>query len=68
MLKCLAAWLVFGLAVRLFSGPLNQISVPLLGFPLAPYLALQGALIVFIVMLFMFAKQQNDREQSAGRD
>ena len=68
MIKYLAAWLVFGLAVHLFFGPLNKISVPLLGFPLGLYLALQGALIVFIVMLFMFAKQQNDREHSAGRD
>ena len=68
MIKYLAAWLVFGLAVHLFFGPLNKINVPLLGFPLGLYLALQGALILFIVMLFMFARQQSDREQSAGRD
>ena len=68
MIKYLAAWLVFGLAVHLFFGPLNKINVPLLGFPLGLYLALQGALILFIVMLLMFARQQSDREQSAGRD
>ena len=35
-----------------------------LGFPLGFYMAAQGSLIVFVVMLFMFAKQQNriDRE------
>jgi putative solute:sodium symporter small subunit len=66
MLKYLAAWLLFGVAVHLFFGPLNKISVPVLGFPLGLYLAAQGALIAFIVMLFMFAKQQSDREQSAA--
>jgi putative solute:sodium symporter small subunit len=62
LLKYLAAWLLFGVAVHLFFGPLNRISVPVLGFPLGLYLAAQGALIAFIVMLFVFAKQQDERE------
>jgi putative solute:sodium symporter small subunit len=60
MLKYLVAWLVFGLAVTLFVDPLNRINIPVLGFPLGVYLAAQGALIVFVVMLFTFA-QQRDR-------
>jgi putative solute:sodium symporter small subunit len=58
MVKYLVAWLIFGLAVHLFVGPLNRINIPLLGFPLGVYLAAQGALIVFIVMLFTFAQQR----------
>lgn len=65
LLKYLAAWLLFGVAVHVFFGPLNKISVPVLGFPLGLYLAAQGALIAFIVMLFVFARQQDEREHGA---
>jgi putative solute:sodium symporter small subunit len=48
----------------MFVKPLNRIIIPVLDFPLGFYMAAQGSLIVFVVMLFMFAKQQNaiDRE------
>ena len=47
-----------------FVVPLNKIVIPILGFPLGFYMAAQGSLIVFVVMLFVFARQQNriDRE------
>ena len=64
LLAYLAAWLIFSVSLHLFVGALNKISVPLFGFPLGLYLAVQGALIAFIVMLFMFAKQQDE----LGRD
>ena len=60
MLRYLAAWLVFGLAVYMFCEPLNRIKIPVLGIPLGFYAAAQGALIVFVIMLFTFA-QQRDR-------
>jgi len=60
VLRYLLAWLVFGFAVYMFFAPLNRINIPVLGFPLGFYLAAQGALIVFVVMLFTFA-QQRDR-------
>ena len=50
--------------------PLNAINIPILGFPLGFYMAAQGSLIVFVVMLFMFAKQQDkiDREFGMAED
>ncbi len=66
LLKYLIAWLVFGFAVHLFVAPLNRIKIPLLGFPLGYYLAAQGALIVFVVMLFTFAQQRERIER--GKD
>ena len=56
MVKYLVAWLVFGLAVSVFVVPLNNLKIPVLGFPLGVYLAAQGALIMFVVMLFTFAQ------------
>ena len=64
MLTHLGVWFFFGYVIHMFVVPLNKIVIPILGFPLGFYMAAQGSLIVFVVMLFMFAKQQNriDRE------
>ncbi len=50
--------------------PLNKIVIPILGFPLGFYMAAQGSLIVFVVMLFVFARQQDkiDREFGVAED
>jgi putative solute:sodium symporter small subunit len=64
MLAHLGVWFFFGYIIHMFVGPLNKIVIPIVGFPLGFYMAAQGSLIVFVVMLFLFAKQQNriDRE------
>jgi putative solute:sodium symporter small subunit len=64
MLTHLGVWFFFGYIIHMFVKPLNNVIIPILGFPLGFYMAAQGSLIVFVVMLFMFAKQQNaiDRE------
>jgi putative solute:sodium symporter small subunit len=64
MFTHLGVWFFFGYVVHMFVVPLNKIIIPVLGFPLGFYMAAQGSLIAFVVMLFMFAKQQNriDRE------
>jgi putative solute:sodium symporter small subunit len=70
MLTHLAVWFFFGYVVHMFVAPLNKIIIPVLGFPLGFYMAAQGSLIVFVVMLFMFAKQQDriDREHGVAED
>ena len=64
MLMHLGIWFFFGYIIHMFVNPLNKIVIPILGFPLGFYMAAQGSLIVFVVQLFLFAKQQNriDRE------
>jgi putative solute:sodium symporter small subunit len=54
----------------MFVIPLNKITIPILGFPLGFYMAAQGSLIAFVVMLFVFAKQQNkiDRDHGYAED
>jgi putative solute:sodium symporter small subunit len=70
MLTHLGIWLFFGYIIHMFVVPLNKITIPILGFPLGFYMAAQGSLIVFVVMLFMFARQQNkiDREHGYAED
>jgi putative solute:sodium symporter small subunit len=66
----LGVWLFFGYVIHFFVVPLNTITIPVLGFPLGFYMAAQGSLIVFVVQLFLFAKQQDriDREFGVAED
>ena len=66
----LGVWFFFGYIIHMFVNQLNLITITLLKFPLGFYMAAQGSLIVFVVMLFMFAKQQDniDREFGVAED
>jgi putative solute:sodium symporter small subunit len=66
----LAIWLFFGYIVHMFVNQLNQFTIPVLQFPLGFYMAAQGSLIAFVVMLFVFARQQDriDREHGVAED
>ena len=70
MFTHLGIWLFFGFIIHMFVNTLNKVTIPILGFPLGFYMAAQGSLIVFVVMLFVFAKQQNkiDREFGFAED
>lgn len=68
MLVMLALWVFFGFVIHMFVTPLNSISF--IGFPLGYYMAAQGSLIAFVVMLFWFARKQNaiDEEHGVAED
>ncbi len=70
MLTHLAIWFFFGYIVHMFVNQLNEITIPVLKFPLGFYMAAQGSLIAFVVMLFVFARQQDkiDREHGVAED
>ena len=66
MLTHLGIWFFFGYVIHMFVVPLNKITIPFLGFPLGFYMAAQGSLIIFVVMLFVFARQQEKIDQEFG--
>jgi putative solute:sodium symporter small subunit len=66
MFTHLGIWLFFGYIIHMFVVPLNKIIIPVLGFPLGFYMAAQGSLIVFVVMLFVFARQQDKIDREFG--
>jgi len=70
MLMNLGIWAFFGYVIHMFVIPLNKFAVPVLGFPLGFYMAAQGSLIVFVLILFLFARQQDklDREHGVAED
>jgi putative solute:sodium symporter small subunit len=66
MLIHLGIWFFFGYVIHMFVHVLNKVTIPILGFPLGFYMAAQGSLIVFVVQLFLFAKQQNRIDREVG--
>ena len=59
---------MFSFVVHWFADALNGASF--LGFPLGFYMAAQGSLIVFVVLIFWFARTQDkiDREFGMAED
>ena len=64
MWTMLALWLFFSFIVHFFVNQLNEIKI--LGFPLGFYMAAQGSLIAFVVMLFVFARRQDSIDRQEG--
>jgi putative solute:sodium symporter small subunit len=64
MTVTLVIWFVFSFVVHFFVKALNQITF--LGFPLGFYMAAQGSLIVFVVLIFWYAYAQNRLDEQYG--
>ena len=60
----LTIWFVFSFVVHWFASSLNNIS--LMGFPFGFYMAAQGSLVVFVVQLFVFVRQQDRIDHDCG--
>ncbi len=66
MWTTLAIWFFFSFVIHFFVTSLNQIVI--LGFPLGFYMAAQGSLIAFVILLFWFAYRQNRIDEECGVD
>ena len=66
MFTHLGVWFFFGFIIHMFVVPLNRITIPILGFPLGFYMAAQGSLIIFVVLIFWFAAKQNRIDEECG--
>jgi putative solute:sodium symporter small subunit len=64
MWTMLGIWFVFSFLVHMFAPSLNGIRI--LGFPVGFYMAAQGSLIVFVVMLYWFAYKQDQIDTDCG--
>lgn len=64
MFIMLGLWIFFSFIIHMFVNALNNIVI--LGFPLGYYMAAQGSLIAFVVMLFVFARKQNAIDEECG--
>lgn len=64
MWMTLGLWFFFSFVVHAFVNSLNQITI--FGFPLGFYMASQGSLIAFVVIVFWYAKSQNRIDEDFG--
>jgi len=60
----LTIWFVFSYVVHWIAPTLNKTAF--MDFPLGFYMAAQGSLVVFVVQLFVFAKQQEKIDRECG--
>jgi putative solute:sodium symporter small subunit len=64
MIVHLVIWFIFSFGVHWFAPQLNKLSF--IGMPLGFYMAAQGSLIVFVVQLFVFVRQQHNVDVKFG--
>jgi putative solute:sodium symporter small subunit len=64
MIIHLVIWFIFSFVIHWFGSSLNNTSF--MHFPLGYYMAAQGSLIVFVVQLFLFSKQQDKIDRECG--
>jgi putative solute:sodium symporter small subunit len=64
MITTLIIWFIFSFAIHFFAKALN--SIVILGFPLGFYMAAQGSLIIFVILLFWFAARQDSIDREHG--
>jgi putative solute:sodium symporter small subunit len=57
-------WAFFSFFVHMFVDQLNTIKI--LGFPLGFYMAAQGSLLAFVIMLFVFSSRQESIDRQEG--
>ncbi len=60
----LIIWFIFSFVVHWFADALNSMSF--IGFPLGFYMAAQGSLIAFVVLIFYLAYAQNKIDEDFG--
>jgi putative solute:sodium symporter small subunit len=68
MVTALVIWAIFSFVIHFFVRSLNETVI--LGFPLGYYMAAQGSLIVFVILVFWFSGRQDaiDREFGVAED
>jgi putative solute:sodium symporter small subunit len=60
----LTIWFIFSFGIHFFVRQLNEIVI--LGFPLGFYMAAQGSLIIFVILIFWFSYRQNRIDEEFG--
>ena len=64
MIISLSIWAFFSFVIHFFVNALNEIVI--LGFPLGFYMAAQGSLIAFVVLIFWYAYAQDKIDLECG--
>ena len=61
---CLIVWALFGFVIHFWVKELNTITF--MGFPLGFYMAAQGSLIVYVLIIWFYARYMNNLDHEYG--
>jgi putative solute:sodium symporter small subunit len=61
MIVALTIWAFFAFVIHIFVSQLNQIVI--FGFPLGFYMAAQGSLIVYVLIIWYYARRMGKLDQ-----
>ena len=64
MVTTLIIWFIFSFVVHWFADALNSMSF--MGFPLGFYMAAQGSELIFVILIFWFARSQHKIDEETG--
>lgn len=64
MIITLTIWFIFSFVVHWFADALNSMSF--MGFPLGFYMAAQGSEVIFVILIFWFARSQHKIDVETG--
>ncbi len=64
MIVTLSIWFIFSFVVHWFASELNAFTF--IGFPLGFYMAAQGSEIIFVILIFWFARTQHNIDRETG--
>ena len=64
MILVLALWFIFSIVIHWFAKDLNGMSF--LGFPVGYYMAVQGSLIIFVILIFFLNWRQDAIDEEFG--
>lgn len=62
----LAIWFVSTFVMAFFARSLNEITIPLLQFPVSFYMAAQGSMIIYLVIIWVYAKKMKNLDEEYG--
>ncbi len=64
MIITLTLWFIFSFVVHWFANALNAFIF--MGFPLGFYMAAQGSEVIFVILIFWFARTQHNIDRETG--
>ena len=62
----LTVWFIFAYVVHWFALPLNNINF--FGWPLSFYMGAQGSLVIYVLIIWFYARYMNKLDQEYGVD
>jgi putative solute:sodium symporter small subunit len=65
-LVLLVIWFVSTFVMGYFARELNEITIPFFRFPLSFYMAAQGSLIIYIVIIWYYARKMGQLDEEYG--